>query len=621
MAMKLIVLLISFLSTSIIYSQDAELKNLLEELPKAKTDLDKISVNRQLMQYHNGYGLVDSAKYYLDKISSIADQSSDPTVKIEGMISNGLYWHEMKGSSRNEKFLKSQNYFKQALELARNSKDRIREGWAHYSLSFSWGNALGEKNKMLDEAEKALNIALENSDDSLYIYSYLRVAIAQRMIERNYEQAYMNLDKAMMKAIEIDNPIRLRSVYNEFRNLYVDLNDPVKESEYIDQMAAVTKKFYRVDWEIEDLLNRGFFIKRKALGMFNYNEMLSGNSRISPVNREEMEKSTDILMKALNLLKISRVGINWKNDRLLTPLFWNYFWMNEPKKIRELKEVDPVITSIWQKQMGAGVLLFKGAEFYLSGQFDSAFYYLDSCWRRRLLNSGRTDDGYKVYILTTAKVENSDSLISVMEKTKKIFSITGRNDEVQNILLCLDSLYRMKKDYRQAENYLLQYVNLKDSLDKSNTNKTIWSLQVNNAEKIVAKQKEKESQAIKRRYTLQYIGITISIVAVFILLALFGIYRVSPRTIRVLGFFSFLFFFEFIFLLFKKYLSPITHEEPIRELIFMIILAAILIPLHHFIEHEVIHYLTSTKMFKLSGVDWQKILKRKRIVAQKVNDA
>src|SRR4030095_2488900 len=142
--MRIITLLIAFISTSIIYCQDAELRNLQEELPKAETDLDKISINRLLMRYYNGYGMVDSAKYYLDRIISIADQTSESAVKIEGMISNGLYWHELKGIiSRREKFAKSQNYFKQALELARNSKDRVREGWAHFSLSFSWGNDPG----------------------------------------------------------------------------------------------------------------------------------------------------------------------------------------------------------------------------------------------------------------------------------------------------------------------------------------------------------------------------------------------------------------------------------------------------------------------------------------------
>jgi hypothetical protein len=53
----------------------------------------------------------------------------------------------------------------------------------------------------------------------------------------------------------------------------------------------------------------------------------------------------------------------------------------------------------------------------------------------------------------------------------------------------------------------------------------------------------------------------------------------------------------------------------------MIIIAAVLIPLHHFIGRKVIHYLTSNKMVALGRIDWQKILKRKRIAAKEINDA
>src|SRR4030095_6312525 len=231
-----------------------------------------------------------------------------------------------------------------------------------------------------------------------------------------------------------------------------------------------------------------------------------------------------ILMKALNLLKVYRVGLNWKNGGLFADLFWNYFWMNEPKKIIELKEFDPVITSVWQKQIGRGAVVFKGAEFYLSGQLDSAIHYLDSIGRvssTAFLGPGSGVQVYQTYFLVLAKIGNTDSVISFLERGKRLFSASGNAVEVQNILLCLDSLYRMKGNYRQADNCLLTYVNLKDRLDKVSTDKTIWSLQVNNAEKIVAKEKEKETQAIKRRHTLQYIGIIIGIVATFILLALF----------------------------------------------------------------------------------------------------
>ena len=78
-----------------------------------------------------------------------------------------------------------------------------------------------------------------------------------------------------------------------------------------------------------------------------------------------------------------------------------------------------------------------------------------------------------------------------------------------------------------------------------------------------------------------------------------GWFKVSASTIRAIGFFSFLIFFEFIFLVFKKNINGITQGVPLYDLGFMIALAAILVPLHHWLEHRVIHFLTSHHMLKL----------------------
>jgi hypothetical protein len=75
-----------------------------------------------------------------------------------------------------------------------------------------------------------------------------------------------------------------------------------------------------------------------------------------------------------------------------------------------------------------------------------------------------------------------------------------------------------------------------------------------------------------------------------------GIFKVSPRTIKVLSFFSFLLFFEFIFLIFKKQIAVFTHGEPWKDLAFMVLLAAVMVPLHHWGEKKVVEYL-STKKF------------------------
>ena len=96
-------------------------------------------------------------------------------------------------------------------------------------------------------------------------------------------------------------------------------------------------------------------------------------------------------------------------------------------------------------------------------------------------------------------------------------------------------------------------------------------------------------------------GITIGISALFVLLVVFGMFKVSTSTIKLIGFFAFIMFFEFIFLLFKKNIYSFTHGEPLYDLAFMIALAAVLVPLHHWLEHKVINYLTSHNRLTASG--------------------
>jgi hypothetical protein len=72
--------------------------------------------------------------------------------------------------------------------------------------------------------------------------------------------------------------------------------------------------------------------------------------------------------------------------------------------------------------------------------------------------------------------------------------------------------------------------------------------------------------------------------------------------------------FEFIFLVFKKNIAGITHGEPWKDLAFMIGLAALLLPLHHWLEHSVIKYLTSHNRLTNAGYHIKsKLLRRMKI--------
>ena len=61
--------------------------------------------------------------------------------------------------------------------------------------------------------------------------------------------------------------------------------------------------------------------------------------------------------------------------------------------------------------------------------------------------------------------------------------------------------------------------------------------------------------------------------------------RVNPRVIDILGTLSVLIIFEFIELLLHGQIEKLTHHSLVLTLLCLLLLAGIIIPVHHKIEH------------------------------------
>ena len=175
-------------------------------------------------------------------------------------------------------------------------------------------------------------------------------------------------------------------------------------------------------------------------------------------------------------------------------------------------------------------------------------------------------------------------------------------EEVQSAYKHLDSLYEKKGDFKLANQYNGLYYQYKDSIDKLKKENELAQIEALDEQQRRQKAEIEAQEEKVKRNRIQYMGITIAIGILFIALVMMGWFKVSAATIKVIGFFSFLIFFEFIFLVFKKNINGLTNGSPLYDLAFMIGLAAILVPLHHWLEHRVIHFLTSHHMLKLRGI-------------------
>ena len=91
------------------------------------------------------------------------------------------------------------------------------------------------------------------------------------------------------------------------------------------------------------------------------------------------------------------------------------------------------------------------------------------------------------------------------------------------------------------------------------------------------------------------------LVVLFVALVMLARLSVPVSLIRALVFVAFIFLFEFIIMLADKQIQGWTAEEPWKVLLLKILLAAGMVPLHHWLEHKVVHYLSHHKKVPKEG--------------------
>ena len=161
----------------------------------------------------------------------------------------------------------------------------------------------------------------------------------------------------------------------------------------------------------------------------------------------------------------------------------------------------------------------------------------------------------------------------------------------------LDTLFSNKGDYLKAYHYKTLWMQYKDSAAVLSKDGDLVVLEIEN-------ENQRQEAETRASHNIQYMGITAGIASVFILLVLLGVFSSSTTIIRGLSFFAFIFFFEFLILLFDTAIHKLTHGEPWKVLSIKIVLIGMLLPFHHYVEHKVVNHLLQRK--KIRFLKWKK---------------
>ncbi len=162
----------------------------------------------------------------------------------------------------------------------------------------------------------------------------------------------------------------------------------------------------------------------------------------------------------------------------------------------------------------------------------------------------------------------------------------------------LDAAEFLAEHYKKIRNIdsafaCITYVH--DLNDSVNSKSRIRQSQVITSDEQYRQMEIKQDQQLaqkKRLEQLQLLLIAIFIPLLFLLTLLLSRVKIHTRVIRLLGVLSLLFLFEYLTLLLHPTVAGLTNHSPVFEILIFVVLAAILIPAHHRMEHWLIHKLS-----------------------------
>jgi tetratricopeptide (TPR) repeat protein len=167
---------------------------------------------------------------------------------------------------------------------------------------------------------------------------------------------------------------------------------------------------------------------------------------------------------------------------------------------------------------------------------------------------------------------------------------TGR---IQHIVISASRLLSQLYQHRN-DTEALRYLNIAMETSDSALSKE-RDIQIQNLS-YAEKERQKEitqiriKEAEERKHNLQYAAIAVAIIiftGLYLLLSRSII--VNEKWIKFLGVLGLLAVFEFINLLIHPYLANFTHHSPVLMLLALVAIAALLVPLHHKLEHWLTH--------------------------------
>lgn len=567
--------------------QNAKLVDSLKsELLKAKTSEDKVTLLGRLCRIQMNVNMKE-ADSFAKKMSEEAELSRNRKLMAKALMIHGERNSYL--ASNKDNLDKSIGYYNQALEMSRANKLDTIVSQALLALSSIY--------LMIPDADKALGYTTR----ALSVVSALKNDSMQALVHNSFGQVYQ---------VKKERILSLRSYLNALR-----IGEEIKSHDLLRECYTYLSYFYVSIKEYDKAIDYAIRAMEEpsTKASATYNKVTQLNYIGSLYG---LKKNYD--MAILFYERSIRQADSLKFEQLKIPAYVSilnqYVAADQPQKALEYFNNNPLLRQAIMN-FGVSYVIDHVYAIIYSGlaRFDSAKYYFERAapaFEKSPISVYKINF-YSQYANFYKKSKNYPKAIEYYSKAKT-FADQGNNlESQQDMAKELDTLYALVGNYQQSYEYSRLYHTYKDSLQKLGSEKDLLQMEVADEQERQKRLALEAEEKKRKRHSIQYMGITIGIAVVFVLLVILGVFQVSEGTIKILGFFAFIFLFEFIILLADNKIHSWTHGEPLPLLGIKILLIAMLLPLHHWLEKKVVHYLASKRLIIPSGKHiWNTLVKK-----------
>jgi tetratricopeptide (TPR) repeat protein len=405
-------------------------------------------------------------------------------------------------------------------------KEKTSNPYKRFSICVSLVKLYGVKGQ-LDSIPKytseLFEIAQKQENDSLLMAAY--IAVARYYDYKTDTRAELEYLFKALKIAEKKHPDALRSIYVGLGGAYLDIPNNLAAIKYFKSALKLTPE----NSEAILFAELNFQFSKAYLSM---NKLDSALYYINQTN-DYLIKTNATENKAYVYAVTGNIYAKIGNDSLAR----NYYE----------RSVNPVINQ--RKTYDDAVAL--------------------SLYSNYLINDGNLKQAKSLGLeglIAAKRSQSKKPFLTLVENLRKTYEAQNQNDSAYYFAK-LELVYRDSL-YNQGKLSAVQDMTINEDIRQREE-----AIKLNEA-------------ATEHRHNLQYAAIAIAIIVFIIIIVLFSrTILVSEKAIEFMGVLGLLTAFEFINLLIHPYLGELTHHSPVLMLVTLVIIAALLVPLHHRIEH------------------------------------